>query len=305
LADAHGTVLEALGRCVRSGVGLHVVGGNHDIELIRPASASLFTGFLGLEPGDPRVRFSPWVLHEPGVVYAEHGNQHHDLNRLPTLLSVRQAGDRQVDLPVTPLGAASAGQPWCPGEGAAVSRVARSLWAARRHEQLARTAWYQDLLAREAVDLAMSSQALAELAAVSRFGPGTALAATARRTVERRLGSTRPGTYLAPRAAAIHRILTRHGMPAAAYVFGHNHRAERLHLPGRPPGTYLNTGTWSSEVRGNGPDSVDPQLFPYVRVAAGPDGTDADLFFWSAWQGLRERRRGATAEDLRVEGSAL
>ena len=96
---------------------MHVVGGNHDIELTRPALAALFTALLGLEVGHPRVRFSPWVVHEPGVFYAEHGNQHHDLNRMPTVLSVREHGDRRREMPVPPLAAASRGYPWCPGEG--------------------------------------------------------------------------------------------------------------------------------------------------------------------------------------------
>jgi hypothetical protein len=94
------------------------------------------------------------------------------------------------------------------------------------------------------------------------------------------VGVPRPGPYLAPRAAAIHRILTRHGVPAAAYVFGHTHRAERLELPGAPAATYLNTGTWGAEVRGRGPDDADPRAFPFVRITAGPAGVDADLLFW-------------------------
>ena len=280
LADTHARTLSALGACVRSGVDLHVVGGNHDIELTRAAAAALFTTLLGLEPGHPGVRFSPWVIHEQGVFYAEHGSQHHELNRMPTLLSVRAPGASPKELPVTPLGAASRGRPWCPADGVVAVRVVRSLRSARRHERLTQTPWYQDLLHREAADLGMSTGVLADLAAVSRFGVGRALVATARRTIERRVGVERPGTYLAPPAAAIHRILTRHGLPAAAYVFGHNHRAERLDLPDAPAAAYLNAGTWCQDVRGCGPDQADRQLFPYVRIAGTPGGVDADLLFW-------------------------
>ncbi|MCW2765196.1 MAG: hypothetical protein JWO11_1155 [Nocardioides sp.] len=280
LADAHAGILDALATCVRSGIVLHVVGGNHDIELTRPAATALFTTLLGLEVGHPGVRFSPWVVHEPGIFYAEHGNQHHDLNRMPTVLSVRERGDGQEELPVPPLGAASRASPRCSGEGAAAVRLARSLRSTQRHERMAQTSWYQGLLDREAAGLGLSNQALADLAAMSRFGAARALAAIARRTVERRVGVERPGTYLAPRAAAIHRILTRHGLPAAAYVFGHNHRAERLDLPDAPAAVYLNAGTWCTEVRGRGPDQVDRQLFPFVRIAATPGGVDADLLFW-------------------------
>jgi len=279
LADAHAPTMAALAACVRSGVELHVVGGNHDIQLTRPAAAALFTTLLGLEAGHPGVRFSPWVVHEPGVFYAEHGNQHHELNRMPTVLSVREYDGCRAELPVPPLGAASGGHGW-PATVPSALRVAGSLRSERRHEHLASSSWYQGLLAREAAELGLSGRALAEVAAVSRFGVATALAATARRVVERRLGVQRPGTFLAPRAAAIHRILTRHGVPAAAYVFGHNHRAERLELPDAPAAVYLNTGTWGADVRGRHRDALDQRLFPYARITSTPAGVDADLFFW-------------------------
>jgi hypothetical protein len=131
------------------------------------------------------------------------------------------------------------------------------------------------------VGLGAAAGVLAELADVSRFGAARAVAAAARRTIERRVGAEPPGTYLAPRADAIHRILTRHGSPAPAYVFGHNHRAERLDLPGPPDAAYLNAGTWGPTVRGRGPDQVDRQLFPYVRIAGNPGRVDADVLFWT------------------------
>ena len=280
LAGAHAGILHALAGCVRAGIALHVVGGNHDIELTRPALAAQFTTLLGLEVGDPGVRFSPWVLHEPGVLYAEHGNQHHEFNRIPTVLSVREPDGSHAELPVTPLGAASPGYPGCSGEGAVAVRVARSLRSTRRHEQMARTPWYQALLDREAAVLGMSSPALADLAAMSRFRAGRAFAATARRTVERHIGVERPGSYLAPRAAAIHRTLTRHDVPAAAYVFGHSHRAASINLTDAPAAAYLNAGTWGLDVRGPGPDQTDRRLFPFIRIASTPDGVDADLLFW-------------------------
>jgi hypothetical protein len=280
LADAHPGILEALAARVRAGVGLHVVGGNHDIQLTRPDAATLFTTLLGLEASHPGIQFSPWVVHEPGVFYAEHGNQHHELNRMPTVLSVREPGVGREELPVTPLAAASRGHPWNAGEVAEVARVARSLRSTQRHERLAQTAWYEGLLAREAAGLGVSGRALAEVAATSRFRTGRALTAAARRSLERRMGVDRPGTYLAPRAAEIHRILTRDGRPVAAYVFGHNHRAERLELPDAPAAAYLNAGTWGDQVRGTGPDQVDRALFPFVRIAAAPGCVRAELLFW-------------------------
>jgi Calcineurin-like phosphoesterase len=280
LADAHASIFRALAGCVGSGIEVHVVGGNHDIDVIRPAVAASFTTLLGLEPGHPGVRFSPWIVHEPGVLYAEHGSQHYELHRMPTLLSVGARCDICETLPVTPIAAASLGRSWCPATRAAATRVARSVWATRRQERLAQTTWYRELLDREAADLGISGRALSDLAATSRFGVGRALVGCARRVVVRRLGVDRPGAHLAARAAAVHRILTRYGSPAAAYVFGHDHRAERLDLQDPPAAAYLNTGTWSTDVRGRGPDDADRRLFPYVRVLATPAGVDADVVFW-------------------------
>ena len=161
-----------------------------------------------------------------------------------------------------------------------MARVARSLRSTQRHERMARTAWYQGLLAREAAGLGMSGRALADVAATSGFNTRRALTGAARRSLERRVGVNRPGTYLAPRAAEIHSILTRHGQPAAAYVFGHTHRAERLDLPGSPAATYLNAGTWGADIRGPGPDRVDRGLFPFVQITAFPDCVRAELRFW-------------------------
>jgi hypothetical protein len=284
LADAHAEIFRALAGCVGSGTELRVVGGNHDIEVIRPAVAAQLTTLLGLDPGHAGVRFSPWLVHEAGVLYAEHGSQHHELNRMPTLLSVAVRDDGCAELPVTPLAAASPGRPWCPVDEGVAARVVRSVRATRRQERLARTTWYRELLDREAADLGVSSRALADLAAVTRFKVGTAVVASARRTAERFVGVHHPGAHYAARAAAIHRVLAGYESPAAAYVFGHNHRAERVALPGEPAAAYLNAGTWSTDVRGRGPDRVDGKLFPYVRVFATSTGVDADVAFWRSPQ---------------------
>ena len=63
---------------------------------------------------------------------------------------------------------------------------------------------------------------------------------------------------------------------------------------------YLNTGTWSDDVRGGGPDRRDDQLFPYIRVDAldanGVVTAQASLRYWgmSGESGVRRpevRRR--------------
>jgi len=282
LARCHDRVFSALAACVRDGVELHVVGGNHDLEIVRPDASALLNRLLGLEPERPGTRFWPWLLHEPGVLYAEHGSQHHALNRSPAVLVAREAAWTDGPLPPPPLAAASAGTDWCrPADPRAV-RVARAFRAASRQERYAAGPAYRQLLDREAVDLRLPPQAAADLAALSRFRTVPAVAGAAGRVLARRTGRGRPGSHLVSRAAEAHRVLEGHRTPAAAYVFGHTHRAEQRPLPGsRVPTAYLNTGTWCAAVRGDGPDRADPGLFPFVRVTATGDGVRAGLHFWS------------------------
>lgn len=283
LARRHRPVFAALGRCVQDGVELHVVAGNHDVEVVRPDASALLVRLLGLRPEPPGVRFWPWLLHVPGVLYAEHGNQHHTLNRNPAVLRARAPVGADGPLPPPPLGAASADREWCDPAGLVALRVARALRAARQQERLAGAPAYRLFLEREAAALDLPSQAVVELAGLSRFRTIPAVTGAARRVAARRLGLERAGSYLPPCAAEAHRVLERHGTPAAAYVFGHTHRAAHEALGGAlRPAAYLNTGTWSTAVRGAGPDRADPALFPFVRVATTAADVRAGLHYWHA-----------------------
>lgn len=281
LAEAHADFFATLALCIRSGVHLSVVGGNHDIELTRPAVADAFVDGLGVDRDDPRVCFSPWMVCEPGVFYAEHGNQHHELNRIPMILATPQLPDGRA-LPVTPLGSLSTGYSWCPGNGARSRRVARSVVATLRHERLVDSVWYRSLIEQEASHQRVSAPLLTELARVSQFTVAASVVGISRRVAERRWGLDRQGGYLAPKAELIHRALSAAGQPAAAYVFGHSHRAEKLPLKGEPAAAYLNSGTWSDNVRGAGPDRDDRRWFPYVTVTADDAGVRAEARFWNS-----------------------
>ena len=93
LAVRHPGVLAALRRTLATGTHLEVVCGNHDAALARPAVQEALRRLLTPPPRSwpaPRagtVRVHPWMLHVPGVFHAEHGHQHHDVHRVPTLLS--------------------------------------------------------------------------------------------------------------------------------------------------------------------------------------------------------------------------
>src|SRR5437660_10473631 len=46
------------------------------------------------------MRFYPWICYVPGVLYAEHGHQYHDINWFATLLQPYRPQDpAQIELP--------------------------------------------------------------------------------------------------------------------------------------------------------------------------------------------------------------
>ncbi len=75
IAAAHPVVMTALSDTLAAGVRVDFVSGNHDAELIRPAVRERLRALLGAPVG-----FHPWILYIPGLLYAEHGHHHHDIN---------------------------------------------------------------------------------------------------------------------------------------------------------------------------------------------------------------------------------
>jgi hypothetical protein len=90
IAAGHPEFFQALGRLLDAGGFLELLPGNHDLELIRQPVQSIFKELLVKNCQNPfqeqQIRFHPWVLYVPGVLYAEHGQQHHFINTFPHLL---------------------------------------------------------------------------------------------------------------------------------------------------------------------------------------------------------------------------
>ncbi len=279
--DAHPGVKRALSSWVGTGRVLHVVGGNHDIEITRPAVSPTLTSLLTGEAVHARVRFTPWALHERGAFHAEHGNQHHDLNRLPTILQVGHGQDR-TELPVPPLGAVSESHDWCTADGPRVFRLSRALAAARHQERAAASPGYLALLRAEEARLGVPTGTLTEAARLAQRSPTSSLFRAAARLVLRRLRGEIPGGYLLSGARGAHKALVRQGAGVPYYVFGHSHRAAELELPGPPRAVYLNTGTWGDTIRGAGPDRDDPRLFPYVGIVRDGSVVRGGLGYWDS-----------------------
>ena len=271
----HPDTFWALQACAARGTQLHFVCGNHDAELARPAVAARLAELLS--PAEPtRVRVYPWFLHVPHVLVAEHGHQHHALHRMPEVLRVAVNGTDELDLP--PLAAWHAHPSRSPLSRAAA--LVRACLASERAERRVRKLAYFELLQAESLRLALDEVAIRDLAHLSRFRTVSALPVAATRMLLAAAGRRVTGEAAPAAAGRVARTLEAHGSGVAWYISGHTHRALEAALDGCPT-RYVNTGTWSSDVRGRGPDQSDGRAFPYVMVDVGCDGTTSGgLRYW-------------------------
>ncbi|MFF2319193.1 hypothetical protein ACFVTE_23345 [Arthrobacter sp. NPDC058097] len=273
----HPEAFSALEACAVRGVQLHFVCGNHDVELARPSVAARLSALLS--PVEPdRVRVYPWFLHVPGVLVAEHGHQHHALHRMPELLRAADSGTDGLDLPPLAAWNADPSRSRLSRAGA----VVRACLASERAERRVRTLAYEQLLQAESLRLALDWAAVRDLACLSRFRTLSALPVAATRMVLAAAGRRAAGERTPAAAGRVARTLESHGAGVAWYVSGHTHRALESAL-GVCPTRYVNTGTWSSDVRGQGPDQSDRGTFPYAMVEVGCDGTTSGgLRYWGS-----------------------
>ena len=218
----------------------------------------------------------PWFLHVPHVLVAEHGHQHHALHRMPEMLRAAVNGTDELNLP--PLAAWHAH----PSRSRLIraGAVARACLASERAERRVRALAYDELLQAESLRLALDGVAVRDLARLSRFRTVSALPAAATRMVFAAAGRRVAGNEAPAIAGRFARTLEAHGSGVAWYVSGHTHRALESALEACPT-RYVNTGTWSSDVRGRGPDQSDRRAFPYAVVDVARDGaTSGGLRYW-------------------------
>jgi hypothetical protein len=270
LAERHRIVFDAWRACLRDGIELHFVCGNHDLDLVRPPVRDVLHDLL---PGDG-VSVHPWILRADDMFFAEHGQQHHAPHRVPTILRAGVAAhERPAPAPLAAWTAHSDA-----GPGRRIAALIAAAMASLRAERQARSVGYRALLQVEADRVGLSAAALQAVASTSPFGFRSALGVVGR-VVLHRLGRDSPGAYLETAAAKVHAALAAHHCAARWYVVGHSHRATESSLDGAHVG-YLNTGTWSADIRGDGPDTLEPTLFPLVRLEAKNGDASAYLCYW-------------------------
>ncbi|MCW3015610.1 MAG: hypothetical protein JWO02_2702 [Solirubrobacterales bacterium] len=293
IAAAHAPVFDALRRLAGAGVELHLVPGNHDLELLRPPVMARLRNLMALSDG--AVRLHPWVLYLPGLAYLEHGQQHHDINRVPGLL--RRAGPEPPLLAGTIYGeyliaaadavgaklpiertsmrsvaAATRQRPWLLPRAVAPTAHAthalvRSQLAARRAARVPPPAASATDPERHGVTLNLPPAVVADLERVSASTPARAV---------RRLASPRGDEpYMVGAARDVHRSLGGAHQSVPFYVLAHTHQADDRLLTANPAGPrYLNAGTWSRLA------PASEQRRCYVEITREESTATARLAVW-------------------------
>jgi UDP-2,3-diacylglucosamine pyrophosphatase LpxH len=232
----HPSFFAALGRFAATGRRIHVVPGNHDLELLRTPTQARFCELVGAA-----VIFHPWIFHVPGLLYAEHGHQYHDINSVNTLLWPEQPGrpDR-LALPIASYLAE--------GRSRFVVHAARHAVALSSPSLARRRASYRrDALTPDGTSLHLDAATLAALDRLSETNAVAILRRLARYALRGASnGTTQRDDYLHRGAIAVDGVLRGAGAAVPHLAFGHAHVAERFPVTSTAGAAeYLNCGTWS------------------------------------------------------------
>lgn len=292
IADAHRAAFDALAAFVAAGGRIELLAGNHDVALQLPAVRSALIERLGGATG--RVAWHPWTLHVPGMLWAEHGGQHHDLHAIPEWLS-------------PPPDRSSWGLP--PGRALEALSVALHRRRSGRPVVAAGVAVAADLLAAAVARPALARRRIAHrsrelpsvaaasgipervLERVDRLSEADAWSIAAR-LVRQRLAGADPGpaSFLGPAARRIDAILRAGGLGVAVYAFGHTHAPAILPLDGTDAGPWFaNAGSWAGLRPTALRRRLGPDRLPFLRVG-GPAGARPPvvLELWNAALGRVE-----------------
>jgi hypothetical protein len=103
IAEGHPEVFAALRELLESGLAIDVIPGNHDLEIMRePVWEHLVSLIVPTPSGRERstLRLHPWIVYLPGLLYAEHGHQYHDINASFALVDRPLASPNQQRVPI-------------------------------------------------------------------------------------------------------------------------------------------------------------------------------------------------------------
>ena len=296
---AHTLFFDALKRFAATGFRLSIMPGNHDIDLMRPAVQQVLMESIKTDPLT-NIQFHSWIYHIPGVLYAEHGHQYHDMNAYTTLLVPSRTGnENELELPVgayfdlylfhliervkppteniyaplrylfnnylkQPLKFITTFPDIC---NFLWSLFRQFFYRGSRQFRITRQRYQEKVLSRYAASTGLSYEscvALDELAEVHNNKMVKRLLGNA---LFKNKGHPIKTGYLYPKALAISKLLSSEQKEVPFYLFGHSHQQAKVALEGQPHRFYLNSGTWSSPSYPGSPDNRS--FFPFVEIEWG------------------------------------
>jgi len=275
---AHPDVLQGLRATLRAGKFVTVVRGNHDAELARPAVQAALAQTLGAPDSHLEV-VVPWLWHVPGLLLAEHGHQHHDINAFDHILT--PFTDAAHDHVQEPFGA-TLGRLHHGGRSpallAATATVAAGQEALRMvspHRTRSRMLYRRDVLPSYALDIALPPATVDAIDRLTEVQPHRVV----RRLVRQLLPPESHGGYLPQAAGQVAHLLQDHA--PRFLVFGHTHAADARPLTEGT--TYLNTGTWCSRGPRPGDSSLADVTSTWVEIdlVDEPGHACAKVLHWS------------------------
>lgn len=329
IAEHHPLFFGALGEWLSTGLPIQIVPGNHDTELLYASVQRCLARLLRASGEDrpmaARVTIHPWILHVPGVLYAEHGHQYDSLGSYA--LALRPYPPDQPDRIEPTLGSYFASYvldrirpidpsvDWVrPHSRYLVSAFrTRPLWTLgvlrfyarfflavlgqvlggwNETGDLRRADYRRAVLPSHASELGLSPEAVLaidRLAAKPALSDGLCLARTLYVRGVSRAGRAvaQPPASLRRAALTIDGVLRGTNERVPTYIFGHSHKAEDLRVGGDDSERYLNTGTWSRSIAGAGRPTPASGGFPFVEITSGTGGSRvaARLRYWDDVKG--------------------
>jgi len=274
---AHPDVLQGLCATLRAGKFVTVVRGNHDAELARPAVQAALARSLGAH--DSHLEVVPWLWHVPGLLLAEHGHQHHDLNAFDHVLT--PFTDAAHDHVQEPFGATlgrlhhGSRSPALLAAAATVAAGREALRMVSPHRTRSRMLYRRDVFPSYALDVGLPPATVDAIDRLTEVQPDRVI----RRLLRQLLTQESYGGYLPQAAGRVAHLLQDHA--PRFLVFGHSHAADARPLT--PGTTYLNTGTWCSRGPRPGDSSLADVTSTWAEIdlVEKPGDACAKVLHWS------------------------
>ena len=293
---AHPLFFEALKRFVSKGFRLRVVPGNHDIDLMRPAVQQVLKEKIETDSLN-HIHFHSWIHYIPGVLYAEHGHQYHDIMAYSTLLTpYRPKKENELELTVgayfdlylfhlierleplteninSPLGyllSVYRKQPLklittspvlCRFFYAVIRQVA---YRSSRQFRITRQRYQESTLSGYAANSGLSYSTYVALDQLAEVYNSKMVKRLLSHALAKNRGDPIKTGYLYLKALTISKILNLNDKAVPFYVFGHSHQPTKVAMDGPPDHMYLNAGSWVSSSYPGFPG--DRSLFPFVEI---------------------------------------